>query len=156
MPLFGPPNVAQLEAKRDTQGLIKALQYKDPVIRIAAADALAPLRDPLAVEPLVGLLRDENPGVRRAAVSALSARGGFRVVEPLVATLTDIDPDVRVAAQTAVYRRLMTDPDQDARRATAVALGKLQDAGAVDALIKAINDADEGVRLAVIRALQAI
>lgn len=156
MPLFGPPNIAQLEAKRDTQGLIKALQYKDPVIRIAAADALAPLRDPLAVEPLVGLLRDENPGVRRAAVSALSARGGFRVVEPLVASLADIDPDVRVTAQTAVYRRLMTDPDQDARRATAVALGKVQDRNAVEPLIKAINDADEGVRLAVIRALQAI
>jgi HEAT repeat protein len=156
MPLFGPPNIAALEAKRDTQGLIKALSYKDPVIKIAAADALAPLRDPLAVEPLVGLLRDENAGVRRAAVAALSARGGFRVVEPLVASLGDPDPDVRAAASTAVYRRLMTDPDQDARRATAVALGKIRDVDAVEPLTRAVNDADEGVRLAVIRALQSI
>ena len=41
MPLFGPPNIAQLEAKRDVQGLIKALTFKDAAIRIAAADALA-------------------------------------------------------------------------------------------------------------------
>ncbi len=156
MPLFGPPNIAALEAKRDTQGLIKALSYKDAVIRIAAADALAPLRDPLAVEPLVALLRDDNPGVRRAAVSALSARGGFRVVEPLVASLADVDPDVRMTASTAVYRRLMTDPDQDARRATSVALGKIRDPHAVEPLIKAVMDADEGVRLAAIRALQSI
>ena len=156
MPLFGPPNIAQLEAKRDTQGLIKALAYKDPGVRIAAADALAPLRDPLAVEPLVALLSDDNPGVRRAAVGALSARGGFRVVEPLVAALADIDPEVQVAASAAVYRRLMTDTDQDARRATAVALGKLRDPNAIDPLIKAVSDADEGVGLAAIRALQAI
>jgi HEAT repeat protein len=156
MPLFGPPNIAALEAKRDTQGLIKALSYKDAVIRIAAADALAPIRDPLAVEPLVALLKDDNAGVRRAAVGALSARGGFRVVEPLVAALADKDPDVRVTASTAVYRRLMTDPDQDARRATAVALGKIRDPNAVEPLVKSIMDADEGVRLAAIRALQSI
>ncbi len=52
MPLFGPPNIAQLEAKRDAAGLIKALAYKDAAIRIAAAEALAPLKDPYAVEPL--------------------------------------------------------------------------------------------------------
>jgi hypothetical protein len=37
MPLFGPPNIPQLEAKGDTQGLIKALAYKDAAIRIAAS-----------------------------------------------------------------------------------------------------------------------
>jgi HEAT repeat protein len=63
MPLFGPPNIPQLEAKRDTQGLIKALAYKDAAIRIAAAEALAPLKDLLAVEPLVGLLKDGNADV---------------------------------------------------------------------------------------------
>jgi HEAT repeat protein len=156
MPLFGPPDIHQLEAKRDAQGLIKALAFKDPAIRRAAAEALAPMKDPLAVEPLVGLLRDENPGVRLAAVAALSARGGFRVVEPLVGALEDADPDVRVTAATAVYRRLMTDPDAEARRATAAALGRIRDRRAVEPLVKGIRDADETVRVAVIKALQAI
>ncbi len=156
MPLFGPPNIPQLEAKRDSQGLIKALTYKDAAVRIAAAEALAPIKSPLAVEPLVALLKDRNPAVRRAAVGALAARGGGRVVEPLVAALEDSDPDVRAATATAVYRRLMTDPDQDARRATATALGRIRAVDAIEPLVKAIMDADESVRLAAIRALQAI
>ena len=123
MPLFGPPDIRQMEAKRDTQGLIKALAFKDAAIRRAAAEALAPLKDPTAVEPLAGLLKDENPGVRRAAVAGLAARGGFRVVEPLVGALQDVDVDVRATVATAVYRRLMTDPDAETRRATAADQG---------------------------------
>jgi HEAT repeat protein len=156
MPFFGPPNVAQLEAKRDVQGLIKALAYRDSAIRIAAADALATIGDALAVEPLVALLADEDSAVRRASVRALAARGGVRVVEPLVSALEDPDNDVRNAAAAAVYRRLMTDPDQDARRATANALARIRAADAVEPLIKAIMDADEGVRVAVIEALQTL
>src|ERR1035437_6564694 len=132
MPLFGPPDIHQLEARRDAQGLIKALSYKDPAIRMAAAEALGPLKDPLAVEPLVGRLKDENTGVRRAAVVALAARGGHRVVEPLVATLAET------------------------RRATAAALGRLRVADAVAPLAKATMDSDETVRVASIKALQAI
>jgi HEAT repeat protein len=156
MPLFGPPNIAQLEAKRDTQGLIKALLFKDAAIRMAAADALAPLKDPLAVEPLAALLRDEHAGVRRAAVGALAERGGVRVVEPLVAALNDPDPEVQDVAAHAVFKRLMTDPDQETRRGTATALGKIRWSDAVGPLVKAVMDADESVRLASIRALQAI
>ena len=156
MPLFGPPDIRQMEAKRDTQGLIKALAFKDAAIRKAAAEALAPMKDPTAVEPLAGLLKDENPGVRRAAVAALAARGGFRVVEPLVGALQDLDVDVRATAATAVYRRLMTDPDAETRRATAAALGRIRDVEAVSPLAKAITDSDDAVRVAAIKALQAI
>jgi hypothetical protein len=156
MPLFGPPNVAQLEAKRDVQGLIKALAYKDSSVRVAAADALGPLRDSIAVRPLTALLRDDNVEVRRAAVRALAARGGGLVIEPLIAALEDRDPGVRSTAASAVYRRLMTDPDQEARRDTAAALGRIRAADAVEPLIRAINDADESVRLASIRSLGAI
>ena len=156
MPLFGPPNIDQLEARRDAQGLIKALVFKDAAIRQAAAEALAPLKDPAAVEPLTALLDDESAGVRRAAVSALAARGGSRVVEPLVRALQDADADVRTVAEAAVYRRLMTDADADARRATATALGRIRAAEGVGPLLKAVTDADQSVRVAAIKALQAI
>ena len=156
MPLFGPPNIAQLEAKRDIQGLIKALSYKDPGIKIAAADALGPVGDPMAVEPLTELIRDQDAGVRRAAVRALSARGGVRVVEPLIAALQDSDPGVRDIAAQAIYRRLMTDPDQDARRETVTALGRIKAADAVEPLIKSIADPDETVRVAAVKSLASI
>ena len=156
MPLFGPPNVSQLEAKRDVQGLIKALAYKDSGVRIAAAEALTPLKDSTAVEALVETLADDNPGVRRAVVAALEARGGVRVVEALVASLEDPDASVRAAAAHAVYRRLMTDPDQDTRKATATAIGRMRASDAVEPLVKAIMDSDEGVRVASVKALQAI
>jgi HEAT repeat protein len=156
MPLFGPPDIRQMESKRDTQGLIKALAFKDVAIRKAAVEALAPLKDPQAVEPLAGLLGDESADVRRAAVNALGLRGGLRVVEPLIGALEDPDADVQAAAATAVYRRLMTDPDAEARRATATALGRTRDARAVETLLRGILDADETVRVAVVKALQAI
>jgi HEAT repeat protein len=156
MPLFGPPDIHQLEAKRDTQGLIKALSFKDAAIRMAAAEALGPLKDPTAVEPLVGLLKDDNAGVRIAAVAALAARGGHRVVEPLVATLEDTNFDVRATAATAVYRRLMTDADAETRRNTSAALGRLRISDAVEPLTKATMDSDETVRVASIKALQAL
>jgi HEAT repeat protein len=156
MPLFGPPNIAQLEEKRDVQGLIKALGHKDASIRMAAAQALTPLRDSLAVEPLVAVLRDGDARVRQAAVAALAARGGSLVVDPLIGALEDRDPEVRATAATAVYKRLMTDPDQDTRRAVCIGVGRIHAADAVEPMVKAIMDPDEGVRVAAIKALQAL
>jgi len=98
MALFGPPDIPQLEAKRDIQGLIKALGYKDAEIRNAAVEALTPMRDPTAAEAIVALLTDESARVRRSAIAALSTRGGLRVVEPLVNALDDHDDVHRVYA----------------------------------------------------------
>jgi HEAT repeat protein len=156
MPLFGPPNIGQMEARRDVQGLIKALGFKDAAIRRAAAEALAPLKDPDAVEPLAVLLDDESVAVRRAAAAALAERGGLRVVEPLIRALENTDAEVRSIASTAVFRRLMADTDTDTRRATATALGRIGAPEGVGPLLKAVKDADEGVRVAAIKALAAI
>jgi HEAT repeat protein len=76
MPLFGPPNVEKLKAKRDAPGLIKALGYqKDGHVREAAAEALGQIRDARAVEPLIAALKDPYANVRKAAAEALEALG---------------------------------------------------------------------------------
>ena len=44
MPLFGPPDVNKLAAKRDLRGLIKALGYQQDVgVRIGTVEALEAL-----------------------------------------------------------------------------------------------------------------
>jgi len=72
MPLFGPPNVEKLGARRDIAGLVKALAYeKDSDVRRAAAGALGAIGDARAVEPLIDALKDGEPDVRGAAAEAL-------------------------------------------------------------------------------------
>lgn len=74
MGLFGPPNVEKMKAKRDVEGLIKALDYqKEPGIRKAAAAALGQLGDARAVAPLIAALRDGY--LRKTAAEALDHLG---------------------------------------------------------------------------------
>jgi HEAT repeat protein len=124
MPLFGPPDVAKLEAKRDVKGLIKALAYqKDAEVRHAAADALGKIADAGAVEPLIVAVSDHRPEVQRAAVSALGKLGVDRAVQLLIAALASAD-----------Y--------QATREAAAEALGKIGDATAIRPLIAVLCDQD--------------
>lgn len=59
MGLFKPNAEKQL-AKRDVEGLVKALKYKsDEYVRNHAAWFLGELNDARAVEPLIQVLRDE-------------------------------------------------------------------------------------------------
>jgi HEAT repeat protein len=81
MPLFGPPNVELLEAKKDTRALIKALGYEaDAKVRLAAAKALScyvPDRqhadDYLRVERALvdSALHEVDEGVRSMAIKSL-------------------------------------------------------------------------------------
>ena len=72
MSLFGPPNVDKMAAKRNVEGLIKALGYrKDASVRNAAADALRRIGDARAVEPFSAALKGFVTLVREAAAKAL-------------------------------------------------------------------------------------
>jgi HEAT repeat protein len=57
--------------------------------RSAAAEALAKLGDPRAVEPLIRALGDIDSDVRGSAARALAKLGDPRAVEPLVRALGD-------------------------------------------------------------------
>ena len=61
--LFGPPDVENLKAKKDVEGLTKALEYKkDNDVRAEAAVALGKLRDERAIEPIIHALKDKDGG----------------------------------------------------------------------------------------------
>ena len=61
------PNVIKLAAKKDIEGLIKALKDKDSDVREEAAEALGEIGDDRAVEPLTKALKDEDSSVRSKA-----------------------------------------------------------------------------------------
>ena len=132
--LFGPPNVEKMKARRDVNGLIKALGYKkDEYVRWYTARALGEIKDPRAVEPLIAALGDERSDVRQAAAEALGKIKDPRAVEPLIAALGDERSDMRQAA--------------------AKALGAIGDARAMEPLIAALKDAEWRVREAAAQAL---
>jgi tetratricopeptide (TPR) repeat protein len=67
------PNVNALKQKKDTRGLIKALQYpKNSAIRADAALALGDLREKSCKPELYACLDDKDEAVRTAAVKALN------------------------------------------------------------------------------------
>src|SRR5450756_1043634 len=88
MLLFGPPNVPRLAAKRDADGLIKALRYRNDVaIQVASSRALGELGDPRAVDPLLAILDDKASPALAAATEALGRLGDPRAVDPLIQAL---------------------------------------------------------------------
>lgn len=131
--LFRPPNVEELEAKRDVQGLIKSLSYqKRDNVRQAAAEALGKIGVP-AVEPLIAALKDRN--MQKATTEALR-KIGTPAVEPLIAALRNQEIDVCKAA--------------------AEVLGKIGDARAVEPLIVAFKGRSWQVQEAAAAALKDI
>lgn len=118
--LFRPPNVEELKAKKDIEGLIKALKYKNDDVRCEATKALAEIKDVRAEEPLIQALKDEDRYVRIEATKALGEIRDPMAVEPLIQALKDKDSSVRGAVTKA--------------------LGEIKDPGAVESLIQALED----------------
>jgi HEAT repeat protein len=167
MSLFGPPNIDKMKAKRDVQGLIKALSYlKDSSVRWNAASALGELGDSRAVEQLIAALRDESFVVRENVARALGVIGDARAVEPLIAALghpslsirspslpvIDI-PSLPLRPSPAKERPILRDEYFSVRSAAAEALGKIGDPQGIQPLISALNDENEWVRRAAAQAL---
>lgn len=150
--LFGPPNVKKMKARRDMQGLIKALRYKkDDKTCKAAAEALVEIGAP-AVEMLIAALRDSDDDVRQSAAMALGEIGDARAVEPLIAALADQHGHVRELsaralgkvgdprAVEALIATLKDDRYEYVREASAEALGRIGDGRAMDPLVGALQN----------------
>jgi hypothetical protein len=150
--LFGQPKVQKLTAKRDVDGLIKALTYpKDTAVRRSAAEALGILGDIRAVEPLIAALADTDNAQRKAAVDALGFLRDARAVEPVTARLCDESPDVCEAAAAALENLFagrsvefladaLRDNSEVVRMTAIKALGNLNDPRAVEPLTAALSD----------------
>jgi HEAT repeat protein len=169
VPLFGPPDVAQLTAKRDVQGLIKALGYHgDSSVRRAAAVALGELGDARAVDPLVIALKNpdwEHDWHDTAAVADALVRLGAPSIGPLIGALAWHSKVVRVTAAGALASfgrqavqplvELLGDADLETRETAGEILADIG-ADALDDLIKALSDELIGRRQRAARVLGEI
>jgi hypothetical protein len=87
----------------ETLKYIHALENEDWQIRFSAAEALAKIGDPQAVEPLLGALRDVKWRVRYVAAWALGEIGDLRAVEPLGAAYQEWGLRHRYSAALALW-----------------------------------------------------
>jgi HEAT repeat protein len=146
--------------------LIQALledQYSG--IRWKAAEALAKTGEP-AVLPLIGVLQDPDDDVRWKAAIALGEIGDVRAVGPLIEVLKDKDRFVKSRAAYALgligepavipLMSAITKGDEDVRRGAAIALGTIGDPRSIPALIRAIGDPNESVKIEAISALSGM
>ncbi len=131
MSLFsGVPNVEKLKAKRDVEGLVKALNYpKDFAICQAAVGALQdlgwqPEKDAQgarywillgkaeecvsigaeAVEPLAAVVDNPDSHIAIAAITALGSLADERAVKPISMVLYGGSKDVKLASITALEK----------------------------------------------------
>ena len=102
MSLFGPPDVEKLKAKRDVNGLIKALSYqKSGQVRREAAEALGKIGDARAIEPLIAALKAEHKNdyrTRLNMIDVLGDLGDSRAIPALLELAADDTDDQRVWA----------------------------------------------------------
>jgi HEAT repeat protein len=150
--IFFKPNVSKLEETKDIEGLIKALNYQKNVsIREAAVDALARIKEPMAIEGLIKALEDAEYRVRSAAVDALARIKKSKAVEGLILALEDAEWTIRSAAVKALGNSkgpratepLITKLDDNhylVCTSAAESLGKRKDGKAVDALLCKLKD----------------
>jgi HEAT repeat protein len=123
---FFSPNVGKLKEKRNTAGLILALEDKDPEVQYRAAEALGDIGDEKSISPLItAMSRSEFSGVRWKAAEALS-KIGYPAVGSLIT--------------------LLQFPSDDVRWQAAIVLGEIGNPDAVEPLITLMEDEDRYVR----------
>ena len=102
----------QEKGSQRVEPLLPALKYGNaetnridllaPAVRTMAAWALGRIKDPRAVEPLLGTLKDSDPRARASAAIALGNIKDTRAVGPLQAALNDSDEGVHRAVAWAL------------------------------------------------------
>ena len=159
---------APLEAGQ-VQGLIKALDHYDPMVRSGAARVIGRLKVREAGDALIKAVNDSKPEVRYAAMRALGAIRDTRAVGALSQQLafykkgegawSAVDALAQIGDPTSVplFKERLQDKDPYIRRAAAEGLGRARDAGSGETLEKNVTvDESKMVRLASAFALQTL
>jgi hypothetical protein len=123
--------------------LIELLADEQPAIRAAAVQALGDLGDGRTAEPVAALLKDPAVIVRAGAAEALGKLASPSSVQPLADA---------VSARDNYYRG----SSLWVRKHYVVALGEIGSKEAVPALLRCLDDRDEGVRVASVKALESV
>ncbi|HSK62568.1 MAG TPA: HEAT repeat domain-containing protein [Pyrinomonadaceae bacterium] len=145
-----------------TPALVEKLS--DDSLAVEAANALARIGDPQAVEGLLNLVGNPDASIRQAAVSALNSLLPPSMAERIIPLLHDRDPNVRESAvRIAGYfgypesasdlLELTRDEDEQVRCAAIEHLPYLEDERVFDVLAGAIKEETPKVRAAAAREL---
>ncbi len=146
------------------------LKDKSVFVRKSAAYALGRLRGQAGTAALVAALKDKNVEVRGAAARALGEYADAQAIEPLSLALTDKSEFVRAQSARALgvngraarrtvpnlIRVLTSDPDYEAKRQAAWALGEIGDPSALPALEAARRATDPYLSSAALAAIEKI
>lgn len=163
------PNITRLKENNDIKKLIKALQHKEPSVRMDAIEALCSIRDPGAVDPLIAALNDQDSAVRQKTTRAL-VRMDKQVVKPLIDLLSvelgegdEINKSKRALEGMGPFAVKMQMSLQDeevihssVRKDVAWILGELKDPRALKVLIAALEDTNAYVLISAAGALGKI
>ncbi len=140
------------------EALIARLKDDAPEVREAAAAALGRLCEGRAISPLVRALEDPSASVRKVVAEALAELGWQPTNDQESTLLTIATQDWDRASQsdhTAILplQRALQDPHADVRESAAIALGKINDPGAIAPLASALAENDPRVRRAILQSL---
>ena len=169
------PNIEKLKQRRDANGLLKALDHKEPLVRERAADALQELGTSIA-ESLIGVaFYAKSKQVRRQALLALQSLSNFDTMSlNLFGALEYESRNVLMAPYpdevAGFLQRLMVagidvvpaliahlgDGDVSLRWWAAGVLGEIEETRAVEPLASSLRDESDEVREASAKALSRI
>ncbi|ELR98604.1 HEAT repeat domain-containing protein [Gloeocapsa sp. PCC 73106] len=126
----------------------------DPQSRLLATRALAQIRRPEVIEPLLGIVKDENVVIRATAIETLASFRSSRIPPVLIEALEDLAASVRKEAVIGLGARadldedlqlverlapLLHDLSVEVCQQTAIALGKFSTPRAATVLFETLQ-----------------
>lgn len=162
MAVFGPPNVAKLEAAGNIDGLVKAAKYKkDPQVAADARRALTGFLDKIIQRLQTKNLVQLNTAREALVIIGEPARDRliFILGEGHTHRRQDAAYVLGMMRDPSAVKALclaMHNPDPLLRMIAVEALGKIGDPAAVDTLRRALGDPDGHVSAAASKAIKKI